>query len=144
MNILVLNRYTAEDICAKAEAKHIVISIYSTDGTPAIIKPNKNRLSLLYTAFDDVEEKEILYGNYVCTPITENQAKKIWEFVKEYKDKVSLIIVHCDGGICRSPAVAQAIGEYLSIEENLLFFNKEIFIPNKKVYQIMKETQPIE
>ena len=134
MRLQVLNRGTAEVITVKVP--HLFISIYSTDSTPANIKPNEFTLAILPIHFDDVEKDEVMYGTKVFPAITEAQATKIWEFVDlAMIAEVELIIVHCDAGTCRSPAVAAAIDLVINGDDTKWF--QPPYLPNKKVYKTM-------
>ena len=134
MKLQVLNRGTAEVI--KFQVPHIFISIYSTDSEPANIIPNEHTLAILPIHFDDVEEDEIMYGTTVFPAITEAQATKIWGFVElALIAEVELIVVHCDAGTCRSPAVAAAIDLVLNGSDTKWF--ESPYLPNKKVYNTM-------
>jgi len=72
-----------------------------------------------------IEEKSFYFSDVDAISdyaITNDDAKEIISFVDKYINKVNEIIVHCEYGQGRSPAVAFAISEYLkskniSIEE---------------------------
>ena len=133
MKIKVANRDLAKVI--KFDIPYIVISIYSTGGQPADIPLHPKCIAVLPIQFDDVEEDEWMYGDTIYKPITEEKAERIWEFVDTWKSDAELILVHCDGGICRSPAVAAAISRVYKGEDKEWF--KKPYLPNMKVYNTM-------
>lgn len=138
MQIKVTNRGTAEVI--KFDIPYIVISIYSTGSEPANIPYYSNCIDILPIQFDDLAEdfsftdKE---GNVnSLKAITEKQANQIWQFVEAWKsDDIDLILVHCDAGTCRSPAVAAAISRIYTGEDREWF--QKPYLPNMKVYNTM-------
>ena len=133
MKLQVLNRGTAEVI--KFQVPHIFISIYSTGSEPANITPNKFTKAILSIHFDDVEE-DIVDKGTIYPAITEDQAKEIWSYVDLAElAEVELIIIHCDAGTCRSPAIAAAIDLVINGSDTKWF--QPPYLPNKKVYKTM-------
>jgi predicted protein tyrosine phosphatase len=64
---------------------------------------------IAYGVFQDV------WGN--VNRMQESHALQIKNFVDRYKDKVSGMLVHCDGGLSRSPTIAYCIAHYLGDAE---------------------------
>ena len=144
MQIKVTNRGTAEVI--NFDIPYIVISIYSTGSSPANIPNHLTCLGILPICFDDVPY-DINTDRVQCKAIAEDQADQIWTFVDYYlncnKDishqKAELILIHCDAGVCRSPAVAAAI-DLVYTGNNSKWF-KPFYLPNKKVYTTMLQVK---
>lgn len=103
------------------EVPYLVISISSHEEPTIAIPSNDNCVDKLFLKFDDKSyaTQETL-AHYVGTayPMKTEDAKKILEFVLKYKDDVNDIIVHCEAGISRSPAVAIALSEILNGKEH--------------------------
>lgn len=150
MQIKVTNRGLAEVITFGVS--YIVISIYSTQSDPAKIPLHPNCMDVLPICFDDLTEdfyyvdKQGMIND--LKTITEDQAKQIWTFVDCYFGKstnnlpipvgfkqAELLLVHCDAGVCRSPAVAAAISRIYKGEDNEWF--QKPYLPNMKVYNTM-------
>jgi predicted protein tyrosine phosphatase len=74
------------------------------------------------------------YGEYAMPP-TEEDAKKIVDFLLEHKDKA--VVVNCRAGVSRSGAVAQFCEEFL--EYHWLPEFKENAMPNTLLYSMMKD-----
>ena len=69
--------------------------------------------------------------------MTAEQAEKIWQFVDDQKDRVGgAVVVHCEAGVSRSPAVAAALCKGLG-GNDLQFFRR--YQPNMHVYRLMLE-----
>lgn len=127
MRILVCNREIAENI--EIPERHIMISI-SGPGDLAKLPENPRRMDLLRLEFYDLSSP--LEGYQI---FTEDMAAKVWRFVKQYAvDKNILIVVHCDAGLSRSPAIAAAIAKHYFGNDSH-FFNR--YLPNSLVYRIM-------
>lgn len=140
MQIKVTNRGTAEVI--KFDIPYIVISIHSTGSSPANITNHSACLGILPICFDDVPY-DINTDRVQCKTISEDQANQIWTFVNYHlncnkdilQQKAELILIHCDAGVCRSPAIAAAIDLVYSGNNDKWF--KPPYLPNKKVYTTM-------
>lgn len=73
-------------------------------------------------------------------PMTEEHGKQIADFVKQVADKVELLVVHCDAGISRSPAVASVVCEkYELLDELERIQNARRFSPNLTVRDMMRK-----
>lgn len=138
MDFVVLSRAHVELEAFTPKRPHITISITDPssrkgkDFGEANLFPSDKRLATLRLEFYDITES---VGHYY--PVTKEQTEQIINFVKEWQDKVKLIIVHCEAGISRSAAVAAALSKWLN-NEDLFFF--ENFCPNEVVYSYMLES----
>jgi predicted protein tyrosine phosphatase len=109
--IAVLSRKEVE--ASEASINNIIISIRSPGERRAIVGGNEPK-DVLWLEFNDVDEQGkvwTLHGNVVkkCKRFTEEEAKRVIEFVNKYKDEVELIICHCEAGISRSAGLAAAL-----------------------------------
>jgi predicted protein tyrosine phosphatase len=64
---------------------------------------------VLYLAFDDAEPTTSPVLAAQVKLMTAEQARQIWDFVEKHTDEVGAMVVHCEQGISRSPAVAAAL-----------------------------------
>lgn len=113
---------------------HVVISIRDPDRKPVRIKERKGLRAVLRLAFDDVEpvgDVEIPPG---LRKMSEADASAIWRFVDEHKASVGLLVVHCEMGLSRSPAVAAAVTRALGGDDAPFF---EEYTPNLFVYDLL-------
>lgn len=145
--IVVLSRREAE--LSEASIPNIIISIRSPGERRAIVGGN-NPLDVMFLEFNDVDEHGMvwtLHGSMLKKNVklfTEEDAKKVLEFVNKYKDKAELIICHCEAGISRSAGMAAALCTILgSPEKDAEIWTKRNEIgqlkhrPNVHVYQTM-------
>ena len=108
----------------KSEEPWIAISISSHGQWPVLSEAN--RVGLLQLAFQDIEFQSR------SGAISPNQAEEILKFVETHKN-VDNILVHCEAGTSRSPAIAAAIANIYNKGEDKIWFH-EPYIPNKLVY----------
>lgn len=103
----------------------VLISICSPEETSPSIP--KNCIDILRVEFHDVDKKVpgfILFSS--------KHADKILKFYYKYKNKVETLVVHCAGGISRSPAVAAALYEIHYGFDDERYWDK--YVPNRWVY----------
>lgn len=102
--IRILSRKELSQLVA-VSPETVIISI--TDKNSSFVKLNDTvseiALAKLFIRFNDVENTK----EYGC--ITFNQANLINQFIESNKDEISTIIVSCDGGQGRSPAIAASL-----------------------------------
>ena len=127
MKIKVLSRQAFEEF--KSDESFIVISI--TDPNSEKVKIKNKPIDILSLQFFDLD-KDIGQFPYSQFIFTINQAQQILNFVKKYKNKVNLIIVHCEAGISRSAGVAGALSLIYNGTDEYYF---EKYLPNMFVYR---------
>jgi D-serine deaminase-like pyridoxal phosphate-dependent protein len=60
-------------------------------------------------------------GERGATLYSNEQADQVAAFVKQHKDEVRLIILHCDAGLSRSPGMADALSRALNSDDSFYF-----------------------
>lgn len=116
---------------------YVVISIADPgEPLPRIRKPTGFR-DVLFLQFHDAEPDDGLAPSQKMVLMTESHAKAIWAFVRSYCKTVGTIVVHCEQGMSRSPAVAAAICKVLGGNEKLFFRE---YVPNRHVYDLLIAT----
>jgi predicted protein tyrosine phosphatase len=101
---------------------------------PRIREPNHFR-GALFLKFHDAEDE--MHPDIVL--MKPAHAKRIWRFFREQQDKIGTLVVHCEQGASRSPAVAAAICKTLGDDDSRFF---EEFMPNPYVYALLLKTVP--
>ncbi|MGC4122717.1 MAG: hypothetical protein QM765_50730 [Myxococcales bacterium] len=114
--------------------EHVVVSIRDPDRKPARIQKDPKLREVLCLAFDDAEPGGRFLLPKSIQLMTADHAKAIWAFVDRHKASAPLMVVHCEMGLSRSPAVAAAIARALGGEDD--FFFRE-YLPNRFVYDLM-------
>lgn len=116
----------------------LIISISSTDDQiPLILKSGENKMvaHVEFLMFDDIDASEPIGG---LKPMSKNDAKRIVDAFLHYSDTVSQIIVHCDAGYSRSPAVAAALAKALG-ESDEEFFGHDYCINNHVYTTLLRQ-----
>ena len=107
----------------------VVISISDPGSpTPKVRRPS-NCLGVLHLSFHDAEPHRSLPAGVVLISI--EQAQAIRAFVEEHS-AVGALLVHCEQGASRSPAVAAAICNASGGDPSSFF---EDYVPNQFVYE---------
>ena len=94
-----------------------------------------NRVGLLQLAFADIDAAE---GDDKGA-FNEDHAHRILDFVKEVWDRIGVLMVHCEEGNSRGPAVAAAISR-IHLGEDEVYFLPYMYWPNRMVYRILLDT----
>ena len=94
-----------------------------------------NRVGLLQLAFADIAAAE---GDEKRA-FNEDHAHRILDFVKEVWDRIDVLMVHCEEGNSRGPAVAAAISRF-HLGEDEIYVLPYMYWPNRLVYRILLDT----
>ena len=138
LQFLVVSRDEIEDGLL-LRAPYIVISIADPGSPQPKIRPSGLCRGILRLRFHDAES----VAGFVAPPeikqMTQRQALAIWQFVQKHLSDIKLIVVHCEAGMSRSPAVAAAICKGLGWADSRFF---EEYQPNMLVYRLVLEAMP--
>jgi len=142
MKFIVLNRDQVEHY--RPIENHIVISVKDPDQEWAKLPKNSFRLNALFLAFSDVDDRaqKILAETpeedkkWKVVPFTQLHAKLILDCFNRWKDKINLVVVNCEAGICRSSAIAAALAK-INGQDDSEFFKR--YLPNSLVYRLILE-----
>lgn len=119
---------------------YVLISI-SCPNDPAVIPDREHCKDILRVEFDDVDIP-IQYGfgenKKWAKLFGKEEANKILDFYEKWENKVAYLLVHCDAGISRSPAVAAAITKIGSKSSQYDFWRR--YLPNSRVYSVLLTT----
>lgn len=122
---------------APHEVPHVVISITSSPDDRARFPVPATCRGVLRVAFADLLPSEVDDATRHLL-FSRADAERIWRFVLEHRS-VARIVVHCDAGHSRSPAVAAAIATWLG-QDTATFFSRHD--PNPFVLALMNDTAP--
>jgi predicted protein tyrosine phosphatase len=126
LKIVVRSRYAAaEFVCDRPWA---AIQISSTAGTwPHLLEAN--RVAVLQLAFlDRTRDGPDLF--------TEAMADEVLDFVAAHADAIETLMVHCEAGWSRSPAVAAAVTEAFLGGDAAEFMAR--YAPNHRVLTLLR------
>lgn len=113
---------------------YILISIRDPDKRPVRVPRQPGLRATLSLEFHDAEPVANQRLPEAIQLMTEAHARDIWDFVRRHAAAVETIVVHCEQGMSRSPAVAAAICEWLG-GDNQQFFRE--YQPNRYMYRLL-------
>jgi predicted protein tyrosine phosphatase len=120
------------------EVPYIVISITSGPDDVARLQRSDQCRGVLRLSFPDAEAPS---GQFTEGDLfSQSQATQIWDFVLQHQAAVQRIVLHCDAGVSRSPAVAAAVARALGAD-NAEFFSGR-YHPNMRVYRLLLQAAP--
>ena len=109
---------------------HAVISLTDPGSDVPGLPPLESRTRWMVESFYDLDQQSI-EGYARMTP---EQAKRIAAFVRKMPEPV--LLIHCEAGVSRSPAVAAAVAKFLFGDDQEWF---DRFYPNRWVYRLTLE-----
>lgn len=110
---------------------HVIVSIADSVERRLDVPTNEHTLDVLWCFFHDVDS-----DRDGMTAFSQQDAQRIISFFQHYRSTAQLLIVHCDAGQCRSPAVAAALQKIQEGDDNHWFATKR---PNRLVYRQLLE-----
>jgi predicted protein tyrosine phosphatase len=116
---------------------YVVISITDPDKRKARIPRQSGLRGELLLSFHDAQPTKGMKLPMHIKLMTEDAARQIWAFVEKHKSDAATIVVHCEQGTARSPAVAAAIAKRLGLAEDRFWTDHR---PNRYVYDLMCST----
>ncbi len=129
MNISIMSRRDAKKYSYRLPFKTAIISITDPDSVDNSFGKSENLVAVLKLKFEDV-----CSGYPGC--MTEEDARKIVDFVNSVEDKIDLLVVHCEAGISRSAGVAAAISRFKHGDDSWVFDSGK-YIPNMHCYKLV-------
>ena len=126
MNIIVKSKRLAKEFIS--DIPWAAISVSTHGDWPILNKCQQT--ALLQLAFADADTQ----SEATEAPLfTEHDAENILSFIQNEKHKIEILLVHCEAGISRSPAIAAALS--LIIDGDDKYFFKPPYRPNMMVYR---------
>ncbi len=113
------------------DAPHVIISITSHADDVARLRTTDACLGILRLSFVDIERASSVHPE--DTLFSPTHATSIWDFVELHRPKIERLLVHCDAGFSRSPAVAAAIARVVNGDDGEFFGDR--YKPNPRVYR---------
>lgn len=127
--LMVMNRDQAESW--RTHVQHVMISIIDPGSTTPTLPAQASRIGWLVRAFTDFDR-----AHRGVKRMTKDDAKVIAEFALDHYGQVPLMVIHCEAGISRSPAIAAAIAKFETGNDDDWFRR---YLPNRWVYRQMAD-----
>ena len=118
-------------------SSYILISIRDPERQKVRVPKQSGLRDVLYLAFHDVDPAGDTALREDITLMTDEDARRIWSFVKKWEKKIGTVVVHCEQGMSRSPAVAAALCKRLGGDDSRFF---KQYKPNQYVYRLMLDS----
>ena len=135
MEFIVTDRAGIEE-GVRVRSAYIVISIYDPDKPKPKVKKQSGLRGVLQLAFHDAEPAVLRVLPSQIKLMTAEQAMDIREFVEKHKGEVGAVVVHCEQGMSRSPAIAAALCKRSGGDDRAFW---EGYQPNGYVYRLVLE-----
>ncbi len=119
----------------RVRTAYAVISIHDPEKPKPRVRRQAGLRGVLYLAFHDAEPSVQMRLPEHVVLISAKHCKQIWAFAREYAAQVETIVVQCEQGMSRSPAIAAALSETYGKGSATFFKNHQ---PNHYVYQLMR------
>lgn len=128
MKLKIMSREKAKAFSyIQTEVPYIIISITDIGSEDNEFCVNSCLKAVLRLKFNDVDR--------ACEgAMSEEDAKRIVEFVDKYRDEADLIVVHCEAGMSRSSGVCAALMKWLCDDDSYVFDNS-FYRPNMNCYR---------
>ena len=111
--------------------EHVWISISGKDDAADLPK-RKTCRDILRLEFHDLD---VELPGYPDVPLfSEEHAGQILDFFNKYRNEVPSLVVHCDAGRSRSPAVAAALTHIMGKQDKPILRQ---YNPNMRVYRML-------
>jgi predicted protein tyrosine phosphatase len=126
-------------VYSRADAAHMqafdkpwaIISI-KNPGMSELKFPTENRVGVLRLDFDDLDY--VPHDDRYYVLFSPEMARNVWDFVNTVWEKADTLVVHCNHGVSRSPAIAAAIAK-VKFGDDSKWFNTKV--PNRRVFKCM-------
>lgn len=121
---------------------YAVISITTPGDEEATIAPSDNCRAVLRLSFYDIRAAEC---NAEWQTVLPEHARRIWAFVGRYWEHIEELIIHCDAGQSRSPAVAAALDKVLHGDDSRWWkgFRFNYLVYETLLNEVGKESEPL-
>ena len=133
MNFIVTDRQSIEDGIL-VRSSYVVISIRDPGKKKAAVRKTSGLRATLFLQFHDAEPTKGMLLPPEIRLMSPKDAASIWAFVEKYSKDVGAIVVHCEQGMSRSPAVAAAICKGMGGDDQRFWLKYQ---PNRYVYDLV-------
>jgi predicted protein tyrosine phosphatase len=135
LEIIVTDRRTIEaGIVVRSD--YIVISIHDPGEPPAKVAEDPCLRGVLALSFFDIDPSPEFVLPESANYMARGQAVAVWDFLEQHRAHIGAVVVHCNQGMSRSPAIAAALSEAFGLDCRRFWRD---YNPNPHVYHCMME-----
>ena len=135
MEFIITDRDTIETGLL-VQTSYVVISIRDPHKRPANVRKQAGLRDVLFLSFHDAEPTHMMALSGKIKLMMPIHAKQIHQFVDKHKEHIGAIVVHCEQGMSRSPAVAAALCKSMGGDDKNFWRDYQ---PNRYVYRLVLE-----
>jgi predicted protein tyrosine phosphatase len=135
MNFIAVSRQEIETGIV-VQGSYIVVSISDPRRRRPRIRKSAGFRDALFLKFHDaVPDNDDLLPSPAIVLMTEKQAKHIWKFVLGHQYEADTVVIQCEQGMSRSPAIAAALCKTLGADTSRFFREYQ---PNEYIFELMR------
>jgi predicted protein tyrosine phosphatase len=136
MEIIITDRETIEAGLVVKAGTYALISVRDPKSRKVRYRKTSGLVDVIELTFHDSDPSAGLGHPEKIRHMTKGDADKIAKFVLQHHDQVDAIVVHCEQGMSRSPAIAAAIAEHL--RQDMSIYDRD-YQPNSHVRSLLLE-----
>lgn len=114
---------------------YVVISISDPSSRKPRLKRSSGFRGAIYLRFHDVEPVTSAEPAVETVLMTAKHARRVWNFILRHWESVDTVVVHCEQGSSRSPAVVAGIADVMDYDVSELL---RWLQPNAFVVRLMR------
>ena len=132
--VRIFSRTEAESV--EYECPHAWVSIYTPRDVPAALRTNDRTVGVCVQRFHDLDDRAVEAGaveDWVEPDLfSDEQAGELAAFLRKVWGVADKLLIHCDAGISRSPAVGAAALKHFTGDDSWIFRD---YYPNMRVFR---------
>ena len=118
------------------KSSYVVISIHDPNTKPPRVRQQPGFRAKLVLSFDDAEEIPDTAEPGEIVLMSREQAEQIRAFIETHRSDVGTVVLHCEAGMSRSPAVAAALCRAFGDNDHPFW---QEYQPNRYVYNLLTQ-----
>lgn len=134
LDVIVSDRETIE-AGVDVRKRYVVISVRDPGSRKPRVRRQEGLLDVLFLAFDDAEPSRHFELPPSIRLMTPKDAKEIWDFLELHRERAEAVVVHCEQGMSRSPAIAAAVAEKFGLDPTAFWREHQ---PNRFVHEMLR------
>jgi predicted protein tyrosine phosphatase len=114
----------------------VLISVRDPDKPRVQVPRSPLCKAILELAFHDAEPVEDFSPSQPITYMTQHDDAAIWAFLRKHDGQYGLIVVQCEQGMGRSPAIGAGLAAGLGLDETRFWRDYQL---NRYVYKLVRD-----
>lgn len=136
MEIIITDRESVERGLSVKAGAYALISITDPDKRRIRVRTSSARRAVVELRFHDAQPTAGFPLPLSVKPMIDDDAVRIADFVVQHRDRIKALVIHCEQGMSRSPAVGAGIAQSLGLDTTP--YDRD-FQPNAYVRELVIE-----